>query len=364
MEAATLSERRREPVVPRGLAYVLILMVVGLAWLAGALGGRWERFAPTAYADVRSAITGQEDSLRRGVFAEGALWLLSDSGELWTVREQAGGAAKDSAAASVFDICARNGHLVTASGARRKPATWNLREQRDGRWRDLGSVRTRGEALVGLVCEPERVIVLTSARMIEMGGHAPREVNLTNRVPANLPATTTILATPPEVFVGINAGEWGGGLLRIDRRTGAVQDIGIVEPINGLALSPGAHGCVVAAAGLAHLVVEGRLVEVCGAGVRTLYSEDCQRRQPEPGKRPSCMTPFFGVVKTRGGVLAVAPGEVLKLDPPAEPQQADLPPSRSYGPFTVGFAEGYAVVANSANERHALSGATPMIVPR
>jgi hypothetical protein len=37
--------------------------------------------------------------------------------------------------------------------------------------------------------------------------------------------TAAVHVTPQAVFVGLNAGEWGGGLKRIDRRSGGVETI-------------------------------------------------------------------------------------------------------------------------------------------
>lgn len=63
-----------------------------------------------------------------------------------------------------------------------------------------------------------------------------------------------VLVTPKHVFVGYNAGEFGGGLQRIDRTTGIVSNIDDIDgdlcggnlnpacdPVNGLATIPGSR---------------------------------------------------------------------------------------------------------------------------
>src|SRR6185437_3906330 len=94
-----------------------------------------------------------------------------------------------------------------------------------------------------------------------------------------------IFATASDVFVGLNEGEWGGGLRRIHRQTG---DVIVVQrnasgelcggplntdcdPVNGIISDPWAEDCVVLSIGLVHFAPHGRIDEVCGDRVKRLY---------------------------------------------------------------------------------------------
>lgn len=356
----------------RGSAYVLILFALGLALFAGAIGGAWERFAPAAYASsVEPVRPGQEDSIRRAVFADQRLWLLSDAGELWAVREADTDAHKIAAPDVTLDICVQQGLPVIATAPRDRAVSWHIRRWQEERWAEVAVVPVENDGLVAIACEPDRLTVVTSRRIVELGPKR-RSVMLSNRVPTQ--PVSVVLATPTHLFVGLNAGEWGGGVQRIDRRTGEVRQLernesgelcggplnSSCDPVNGLALSPWKPSCVVAAVGLIHMSGSGRLVEICEDRIASIHSEPC------PGATGSahCTMPFFGVVATGRTLLAVAPDELVTLD--GGGRSAHVPTARfkPYGPFQVSFSPSYVLVNTSANQRHSVSGLTPLIVVR
>lgn len=355
----------------KGSAYIMILGAMGLALFAAAISGAWEGFPPAAYeAAMEPVRPGQEDSVRRIVFADQRLWLLSDAGEVWVVREGQEGGQKAQTPDAVFDICVQNGAPIIATASRDRPTIWRLRRWQDGRWADAAAVPVEDDGLVAMACEPDRVVVLTSRRIIDLGA-TRRVTTLSNRAPVR--PVSVVLATPDYLYVGLNAGEWGGGLKRIDRATGAVQTLARNEsgdlcggplsgcdPVNGLAASPWKPDCIVAAVGLIHMTGVGRLVEVCGDRIKSLYSEPC------PGARGSgdCTTPFFGIAPVGRTLLAVAPDELVTLDGSGRSTRETGLHFQTYGPFQVSFAPSFVVVRTSANRRHSLSGVTPLITAR
>lgn len=356
----------------RGSSLVLILFVLGLAMLAGAVGGSWERFPPAAYAEsIEPVRPGQEDSIRRAVFADRRLWLLSDAGEIWAVSKGDGRVRAEPLADVALDLCVQRGRPTIVTAPRHGAVNWRLQRWQDMRWADVANIRVKDEGFVAIACEPDSLIVITSRRLIELGAH-PRVTVLSNRVPTR-PANV-VMATPAYVFVGLNAGEWGGGLQRIDRRTGQVRVIERNEtgelcggplnvdcdPVNGVARSPRTQGCVVAAVGLVHMMTSGGLVEICGDHVASLYREPCS----EDRMSSRCATPFFGLIRSGDALLAVAPDKLVSLGVGGQVSELVAPPFQAYGPFQIGFGPSYVLVKTSANGRRSLSGSTPLIIPR
>jgi len=184
------------------------------------------------------------------------------------------------------------------------------------------------------------------------------------------------------VFVGHNLGEWGGGLIRIDRGTGAVvrierNDSGDLcggplnsecDPVNGIAATLGNPGCVVVAIGLVHFKPHGRLVEVCGEQVRRLYfkpvgtDRNASRRKRD---EPFSTIAFFGLAHSGESLVAVGIDGLYRLHPDGTVTFASLPAFRSVGDIRVSFAvRDVILVFTEVNRRRSISGAVPMLVPR
>jgi hypothetical protein len=374
--AATLSARGISFVL-KGSAYVLILVVLGLAMLAGAVGGAWESFPPAAYAaSIEPVRPGQENSIRRAVFADGRIWLLSDAGAVWTVREDAADAQQIALPGLALDICVQRGLPIIATAPQAHATAWTLWRWQGGRWADAAAIPVEDDGLVAITCEPDRLTLLTSRRIVELAGPRRRVVMLSNRVPSQ--PMSVVLAAPAHVFVGLNAGEWGGGLQRIDRRTGEVRRLESnvsgelcggplntdCDPVNGIAPSPWKPGCVVAAVGLIHMTGRGRLVEVCEDRITNIHTEPCPSERSGKAGAPFCTMPFFGIIEAGGRLLAVAPGELVSLDGSGRASHLPAPRLRPYGPFQVSFTPDYVLLNTSANERHSVSGLTPLLASR
>jgi hypothetical protein len=135
----------------------------------------------------------------------------------------------------------------------------------------VASVATDGDLLVAIDCSRDATTLLTSRRLVGSSGGKQSEVKLASDVTAMGVASVTVAAE--QVFVGINKGEWGGGLRRIDRRTGGVTAIEHNEsgslcggPLNGgcdrcdIGNVDGKPGCFAAA--IDRSLDYGRIVQV------------------------------------------------------------------------------------------------------
>lgn len=366
--------------MPAKSAFALILVFLAALLSVVALGSDWESFAEDAYGPhLNSARPGRETPIKRAQYGDGRLWLLSDAGELWSVAEGQAGARREDAGEPAFDMCLQDGLPVLVTGSGVDADEWTIRKRNGGRWTSLAKAATRGEGVVALSCESDRITLLTTWRMIELRGSAQTVTPLSPRLPSR-PASTP-LALPDRILLGLNAGEWGGGLQSIDRRTGEVRRISRndsgdlcggplnseCDAINGLVPSPWKPGCAVAAVGLWHLSSHGRLVEICGDEPRRIHLGPC----PDPydpgdygrGDEPFCSEAFFGVIATENSILAMG-DEVSELGPRGVIARTPLPALKDYGPVKASFGPNAILVASTLNQRHAFSSVTLLIVPR
>jgi hypothetical protein len=220
----------------------------------------------------------------RSVFADGRLWVLSDADTLSSIAKGDSHWAAERPADPVRDICATSDGLVAVTTPRSKAGGWSLWRRTGGNWTELAAKSTEKEWPHGLHCDSNRITVITDIRLISIEGETQTAIRLDRPVGSMI--GSAFYGDADYFFVGINHGEWGGGLRRIDRRLGTVTTIEgnragslcggpldtTCDPITGLAGAPWAKGCVVATVGLDHLGIEdGRLVEICGERVDRLY---------------------------------------------------------------------------------------------
>lgn len=367
--------------MPKGPAYLLnFIVVICVALLLAGLMA-WERFDPDAYGPQPEYIrSGQEASIKRAEFASGRLWLLSDGGELWSVAEHEDGARKEPLSQMVLSLCASNNEPAIVTADLNDPEFWIVRRRRGNEWVGIGKVAKSAEGLVGLACTADSLTVLTARRMVSLDGFAPRTQTLSLRIPAR--PINAILTTPTHLLVGLAEGEFGGGLMSIDRQSGEVVDIArntsgelcggplnpYCDPVNALAPIPWKPDCAVAAIGLIHFAPHGRLAEICGGRVERLYVGPC----PYPSDplsaysdgEPYCTEAFYGVAPHDGSLMSVGTSGISIVAEDGTAQTQPLPAFRNFGPFEVSFGRDVVLVYNKAGGRNAITPETPLLVPR
>ncbi|WP_257170012.1 hypothetical protein [Bradyrhizobium sp. SRS-191] len=371
-------------------------------------------------------------SIHRAVFAEGRLWLLDTGGRLSSLAE--GGERSDVPTPDpVMELLTQDQRVVIVtcpeqSCSSAPVARWIVRRRVGDDWETVADIATKGEQFRAATS----TMLLTDSRMIDLAGGALAETALTSRasdpiterpkpqagehfrfggswqltgsgtidltegMPWQAPARSplvrpkplrslpvaAVLVTPRHVFVGYNAGEWGGGLQRIDRTTGVVSDIDDVEgdlcggklnpacdPVNGLAVIPWKQDCIAVAVGLIHMLAHGRIVEVCDRAVHLLYSHEIQERLSTADGRPGSMwtytSAFFGLQQTGEELLAVGHDGLYQIGRGDLVRQIPLPRFRPADGLAVSFdMPGLVLVLTTANRRFSLSGSTPMLLPR
>ncbi|MHC1728162.1 MAG: hypothetical protein AB9866_19515 [Syntrophobacteraceae bacterium] len=323
----------------------------------------------------------QESFLRRAVFADGRLWLLSDAGELSSIVEGNDSRTDSGLSDPVADICVQSGHLEAITCTRENCTEWSFHQQTGGNWLQQMTIQTQGDALVGMACSAERMTIVTSKRLVEVSSGNQRSVTLSETLETSL--ITSLFAESDNLFIGINMGEWGGGLRRVNRRTGKVDTIERnisgelcggplnteCDPVNGIAPEPWKPNCIAAAVGLVHFRPRGRIVEVCEDEVQRIYLKPIEyesNRSPRPDKdEPFASVAFFGLTRVGDELWAAGIDGIYRMKAPGEAQLIPLPKFRRIGNIDVSFEiPNVILVLTTINRRMSVSGDAPLLVPR
>ncbi|MES2445317.1 MAG: hypothetical protein V4574_21025 [Pseudomonadota bacterium] len=312
-------------------------------------------------------------TFKRAIFADGRLWLLSDAGKLVTIAPGDKTPADQPAPEPVLDLCLAGGAPVAVTGT---GGQWTIRRFENAAWTTVETVAANGDALVALSCAGGRRTLLTDKRLID----GPRAVRLSEPLHPGVVASTWDDGSG--FHVGINAGEWGGGLRRVDRATGAVTTIErsgadlcdgplntACDAVNGIAAEPGKPGCLLVAIGVVHFTAHGRLTEICGDRIAPVYYKpytlEVSPRLDLAAPEPFLTVAFFGLAESRGALWAVGLDGVYRIGAGADISFRKMPRFENIGGVQVSFdIPELVLVLTSINQRVSLSGAVPMLVPR
>ena len=322
----------------------------------------------------------QGSFIKRAVSAAGRLWLLSDAGALSSVQLDSYVKVRQDAGAPVLDVCVGR-HGVTIAVDTSAEKAWAIEHLAGGTWITDYAVAGTGDEFIALQCDANETTVLTNHRLITVDERGRRDVKLNKEFYDRV--VYSVFGTAHDVFVGINAGEWGGGLRRIDRQTGRVTTIQHTvtneicdgplntdcDPVTAVAIDPWNGECIVAAIGLVHMgMPHGRIDEICGATVRTVFVE----RYPHPyragctmGSGEPCETePFFGAAAFGDRIVAVADGGLYSISKDGTALHSSLPPFQAAGDVRVAYVPGFVLVLTDINQRTSVSGSAPLLVSR
>lgn len=329
---------------------------------------------------------GQDTFIRSAIFAGNQLWLLTDAGMLFTVAEGREDRVDMPLPEPALDLWRQAGHPAVITCQLGSCNVWTIRELIDGEWKELASVPAEGDGFVAIRADGAALVLLTSRRIIEIAGERQNVTMLSS--PIQAPGQRTVHATAENIFVGLNAGEWGGGMRRIGRKTGAVTVIernksGALcggplntqcDPVTGIATEPWKPDCVAAAVGLVHFLPHGRVVEVCGDEVRRLYVKPYGQQRPDNEKtrqygrgdgEPRSSVAFFGLAQSGSTLLAIGIDGIYEIRPDGTAQMNPLPAFKEIAGVSVSFENPATIlVRTNINQRLSLSGSVPILVPR
>jgi hypothetical protein len=340
------------------------------------LGGATVLSAPASAIEPHRL--GQEAFLTHAVFADGRLWLLSDAGDLSSVAEGQDTRVVEALPEKAFDLCVLDRHPMVITGA--YSSEWTLRRRAGGAWSVVAAIQTEGDLLLAMDCAANRVTLLTTRRLIDLNRNGQNTVMLSEM--PNRGSVIMPYGTPDHFFVGINAGEWGGGLRRIDRHDGKVTVIEhnatgelcggplntSCDPVTGIVSVPWKPGCIAAAVGLVHFRSHGRVVEVCGDQVKRLYYKPYGDK-PSGGStkddEPFSAVAFFGLTRDADTLWAVGVDGIYSIGPDGSAKVVPLPRFKEIGGISLSFElPEFVLVLTNVNQRRSISGAVPILVPR
>lgn len=328
---------------------------------------------------------GQEAFITRAVFAQQRLWLLSDSGVLSSVVDGGDARVVEQLSEPVLDVCVQSGEPLVVTGQQDGGSAWTMHRWRAGKWQQEPTIPRTKDLLLALSCSPTQITLLTSKRLVDVVAGVPKSTALRNFKGKG--RITSVHDSGEHFFVGFNAGEWGGGMTRIDRRQGTSRRIAAnrsgglcggplnaeCDPVNGIAAAPWNSGCVVAAIGLVHFSSHGRIVEVCGNAVKRLYVRAYEMEGlPEMEKdavdgedEPFSSVAFFGIERIGEELWAVGIDGLYRITQSGSSEPVALPAFRNADGVNVSFdIPGFVLVSTRVNQRRSVSGGAPMLVPR
>jgi hypothetical protein len=321
--------------------------------------------------------------ISRAVFGDGRLWLLTDSGQLSSLAEGERTRRIHDLGEPVIDICVRGNVPIALTGERSDGEGWTIHRWQAARWRAVRTIARSFDALIALSCGGDQEAVLTSRRLIDLTGRS-RGVTLSQPLrPALVRAVVHV--TPEAAFVGINAGEWGGGLLRIDRVTGAVTRIernvagtgcdgplnSSCDPVNGIATIPWRSRCVAVAIGLIHFEAHGRIASVCPEGVEQMFVAFDAADLSDPAEAAEAAkggygaVAFFGLAATDNALIAAGHNGLYRIDASGAGTRRPWPRFIEVDGILVSFAlPDVVLVMSELNRRASISGIAPLMAVR
>lgn len=321
--------------------------------------------------------------IARAVYSAGRIWLVFANGALRSISEGGDRLVPHPLPGKIADMCAGPAGPVAVTGELAAGDGWTLHRWRGGEWQRDRMVARAGDTLVALPCSGGEEVLLTGNRVISLSGGAQRVLVLAK--PFEPPFVQTVVhTTTTALFVGLNSGEWGGGLRRIDRRTGAAVVIERkdgdgcdgplntnCDPVHGLATIPWKPSCVAAAVGLIHMAAHGRIVEICGGRVEQLFTQASDRLTRDPDKLAAAAkggyhsVAFFGLASTADSLLGAGHDGLYRIDASGKATYRPWPRFRRVGDVLVSFDHPEAVlVMTSINRRASVSGAAPLMAVR
>lgn len=351
-----------------------------------------ERFTLPAPVETRDAMRarmaaeaaeddngGSRDTMiAHAEFANGRLWLVNDGGSLTSLAEGETARTAHHPGAPVLSICRSGPSLLALT---RSANRWTLRRLDSGTWNIVREIDAAGDTFVAMACGEAGEMILTNHRLIDL---APGGRSLALRGELGR-GRTTLHVTPEAVYAGFNAGEWGGGLSRIDRRTGAVTAIESnttgelcggplntqCNPVNGLAALPWRRDCVAAAIGLIHMMAHGRIVSICpDSRVEQIFvglgevDPDDARAMAEARTGGYGSVAFYGLARAGDGLIAAGHNGLYRLTE-AGGTHMPWPRFAEVDGILVSFAlPDVVLVMSELNRRASVSGLSPILVVR
>ena len=179
-------------------------------------------------------------------------------------------------------------------------------------------------------------------------------------------------------YVGLNVGEWGGGLQQVNLRDGSVHNIERrdssnlcagplnkdCDPVTGLIEDPENAQCVLASVGLVHLgFSEGRILRICGQRVEILVEFPFKHKESLSLKQTEA---FYGLRSAGGGnYWGITWRALYKFQPDGKTYETyERPKAQNVAGILMSREiPGVVIICTDVNWAVSTSGYTPLVVP-
>lgn len=318
----------------------------GRLWLRGT-GGK------NPFGDRSGGLVslGVADQSRRVHFEKGVIGLVKGGNDLWVLRQ-------------------------SSSNKR----TFVVSVWRGGSFDDIGEFKLSGrDTPLALFKNGGTPAVLTEKTIQVLStGHGWSSVPLKGELRLGVQVAIASPTVGGSIYVGANRGEWGGGLQRVDLRTGDVTNIerrdgkGLCDgplnsdcdPVTGVIPDRQHQECVLVSLGLVHLIMsEGRILRVCEEKVTVIAEKAVKLDKGDTRKMTEA---FFGLAPAAGdGFWAITWRALYRFD--AAGNQAGEYPLPKLEPVSGIYLSrelpGAIVVRTDVNWAVSTSGYTPLVIP-
>lgn len=320
----------------------------------------------------------REGYLLSAVFAQGRVWMLSNAGVVSSIEPQGDKRSLEELPERALDLCVSNGQpaVITVGDD-----TWSFRRREGNSWTVVATAPFDGDDFKAMHCGNDATLMLTSTRLIELGTHGLAKVVQLSGESTDGRRVSDVYDEGKTLLLGLDDGEFGGGVLRVDKFTGAVSTLPQASkdwkddpktlaliPVFAITAEPWNAHCVALAAGLAHMFMEqGRIVEVCGNELRTIYekpsSTTSANHAPEPD--PDRTTAFYGVTESGGALWAVSRDAIYRIDASGKATSYPEPHYTNVDGVDVSFDNPAFVLVVAVFDQGPLTNrALPILVPR
>ena len=336
--------------------------------------------SPDTQAAKGDPILGER--IAGGIVFEGKLWLRGIGGGLISL-SLADGSRRVHFERGVIDIKKVGHDLCILRWPSPGPRDVVLSAWRQDRFEDLArfSPSKKDEPLALVNSGSDSVVLSVHAiRIFSAEKHAWRQVRLKGKLRGGFQQTADSPTSGDRVYVGFNTGEWGGGLQRVDLRTGVISDVerrdtkelcagplnSSCDPVTGVIPDPQNKDCILAAVGLVHMLEHGRILRVCGKDVSLVFEKTYTVDILKSDKWEMTRA-FFGLVPTVDGGFWGITSEALYIFAAdgTKKQKYALPKLKPVsGIYLSRDLPGVVVVRTDANWAVSVSGYTPLLIPQ
>jgi hypothetical protein len=332
-------------------------------------------------AGIDESKNKKQSSFIQATYLNHTLFTLDDEGKMQAWQEGAKEGAAITAPQDIRNFCAIGDKLFLIA-ANQKSKSITLWSGMPTAWTRVTQFQQSKKSYFrALDCSGKEPLLLRSdAIQFPLSGRTIA-INSKQEVPGGF---ATTLQYNGYLYVGLNAGEWGGGLQRYPLTGGAVQAIdgsdseelcgGILntscDPVTGLAPDPKQPDCILATIGLVHFRPRGSIARICGGKPAIAYAkpytlETGWRFDPEKIEKSFSSVAFYSLNSSKRSTWAIGSDGIYNFGDDAVPAFKPFPRVYRLPSNGIDWSNPeFVLLITNKNQRHSISGNSLIMVPR